>query len=495
MSFNSLLFLAFFPIVALVHRFLPAKLRWIWLLAASYCFYMSWNAALVFLILGTTLVSYLAGLLIARTQKKGVKRFWLVLTLVVCLGTLAFFKYINFLLSSVIGFLNLFSLGLDPITLNVILPVGISFYTFQTLSYVIDVYRGKFPPERHFGYYALFVSFFPQLVAGPIERPENLLPQLRAAGRGSAEDVQTGLRFMLYGFFKKIAVADFVGGFVTSAFSEIGANNGLSLWAAAILFTVQIYCDFSGYSDIATGCARIMGIKLMKNFDRPFLATSIREYGRRWHISLNSWFMEYVYFPLGGSRRGKVRKYLNILIVFTLSGLWHGASWTFVIWGALIGVYTVIEDLLRPLWHKVRDKWKIDTDNAFVKLLRRCILALMIGFTSVFFRAQSVSDAFLIVSKLFTDWSFGGGYLTETFAALSLDLTGLVRLVLALVLVAVGYYICFPRENDLFSPSAKGVSVEALRCCVCFFMVALVALVWLEALSSGTGSAFLYFQF
>lgn len=490
MNFNSLLFLAFFAAVLLGHRLLPARFRWIWLLAASYAFYMSWNALLIFLILGTTAVSYLAGLLIARAKTARGKKWLLALTLIICLGALAFFKYANFLLSTAVGIISLFH-SVDKIALDIILPVGISFYTFQTLSYVIDVYRGK-APERHFGYYALFVSFFPQLVAGPIERPDNLIPQLKEARTATSEEMEEGLRFMLYGLFKKIAVADFCGMFVDSAFGDISSSNGLALWLAAVLFTVQIYCDFSGYSDIATGCARMLGIRLMKNFDRPFLATSIREYGKRWHISLNSWFMEYLYFPLGGSRKGKLRKYLNIMIVFTLSGLWHGASWTFVIWGALIGAYTVAEDLLRPLYRRACNKLKIDNSNALVVLLRRGVIVLMVGFTSVFFRAQSVGDAFLIVSKLFTDLGVSAAYFGQTLASLSAGLPELVRLVLMLVLVALGYYLCYPRERDLFFSSERA---GGLRFAAYFHLIALVALVWIAASASGGSSAFLYFQF
>lgn len=497
MNFNSLEFLLFFLIVWLVHRVLPFKWRWVWLLAASYYFYMSWNPTLVFLIAGTTVVSYCAGVYIGKATTPTKKKAALVVTLIVCLGTLAFFKYFNFLFSSVVDFLNLFSMNLEGRIWNIILPVGISFYTFQTLSYVIDVYRGKFAPERHLGYYALFVSFFPQLVAGPIERPDNLIPQLRAQKNATMEDMEQGLRLALYGFFKKIVVADTIGVFVNSAFGNIASNTGFSLWVAGMLFTVQIYCDFSGYSDIASGCARMMGIRLMKNFNRPFLATSIREYGSRWHISLNSWFMEYVYFPLGGSRKGKARKYLNIFIVFTLSGLWHGAAWTFVIWGALIGLYTVLEDILRPYYHKLCDRLKIDNSNAAVKFVRRAIICLLVGLSSVFFRAQSVEDAFLIVSKMFTQFGLGESYFTSSLAALSMSMLDVMQLVLALVIVAVAHDMAYPptQGKALFSPLAKGRTAEAARNTAYFYMIALIAVVWIITAGANESSAFIYFQF
>ncbi|MBE7088479.1 MAG: MBOAT family protein [Clostridiales bacterium] len=497
MNFNSIEFLVYLLVVIIVHRALPFKWRWAWLLIVSYYFYMSWNPTLVFLILGTTVVSYVAGIYIEKSQTQKVKKLLLTLTLVVCLGTLAFFKYWNFLFSSVVDFLNLFSLNLEGKVWDIILPVGISFYTFQTLSYVIDVYRGKVKAEKHFGYYALFVSYFPQLVAGPIERPDHLLPQLKAEKNATTEDMEQGLRLMIYGMFKKIAVADVVGAFVTSAFGNISANTGFSLWLAAMLFTIQIYCDFSGYSDIAAGCARMMGVKLTKNFNQPLLATSIREYGSRWHVSLNSWFMEYVYWPLGGSRKGKVRKYINIFIVFTLSGLWHGASWTFVMWGALIGTYTVVEDLLRPHYRNLCKRFNIDNKNALIVFIRRAIVFLLVGLTSVFFRAQSVEDVFLILAKMFTEFGLSEAYVNTSLTALSMSLLDIIQIALSLVIVALAHDMAYPSEkgNKLFSPLASGKTVEATRNTSYFYFIALIAVVWIIAASGNDTSAFLYFQF
>ena len=275
MTFNSLQFLIFLPIVIILYFIVPHKFRWLILLVASYYAYMSWNPWLVFLILATTVVSYLAGVLMPKTKNQKVKKLLLIVTIIVCLGILIFFKYFNFLLSSVINFLNLFSMNIHSVALDIILPIGISFYTFQTLSYVIDVYRGKFEPEKHFGYFALYVSFFPQLIAGPIERPENLLPQLKEYHKVNKEDLLAGLQLLAVGFFRKCVVADFTGLFVNNVFADLGNANTLSLLAAGALFMVQLYCDFGGYSEIAAGSARIMGIKLSKNFDRPFRELSI----------------------------------------------------------------------------------------------------------------------------------------------------------------------------------------------------------------------------
>lgn len=495
MSFNSIEFLIFFPIVLLGYWLLPYKYRKYWLLVASYIFYMSWNAWLIFLIVGTTLVSYMAGIMIDKTESVKAKQWLVAITLIVCLGTLAIFKYLDFFTQSAFSILGLLGLQVEAPIFGLLLPVGISFYTFQTLSYVIDVYRKKCEVEKNFIYYALYVTFFPQLVAGPIERSTNLLHQFREEKKPCLDDFTEGFRFMLYGFFKKICIADVVGMYVNNAFGNIALGNGLTFWIAGILFTVQIYCDFSGYSDIATGCARMMGIKLMKNFDRPLLATSIKDYGRRWHISLNSWFMEYLYFPLGGSRKGRLRKYLNTLIVFTLSGLWHGASWTFVAWGTLIGVYTILEDLLRPIYHKACDKLHIDNNNEGMKMIRRFIVILLVGLTSIFFRAQTIGEAIQIFGKMFTDFGFTMEYFTSMFSALSIDAYAFVQLIASLAILAKGYEMCYPKENSLFSPLAKGRTAEAMRMNTYLYYILIIAVIWIMAASGNMTSQFIYFQF
>lgn len=288
MVFNSLEFLIFYPAVLILYFLVPTKFRWILLLAASYYFYLSWNVELVFLIVFTTVISYCAALAIEKSPKKSLRKLCLAATLVCSLGVLLFYKYFDFLAGSVISAATLFGAKLEPFSLGLILPVGISFYTFQTLSYVIDVYRGNITAERHFGYYALYVSFFPQLVAGPIERPENLIPQLREDHRFNRDDTREGIRMMLIGFFKKIAVADLCAAYVVPVYSDPSAANGPAVLLATVLFAFQIYGDFAGYTDIAIGCARVMGIRLMKNFDRPYTAESIKEFWARWHISLSS---------------------------------------------------------------------------------------------------------------------------------------------------------------------------------------------------------------
>ncbi len=493
MNFNSLAFLVFLVVVLLLYWILPHKVRWILLLVASYYFYMSWNPWLVFLIAGTTLVSYGAALAIAKTEKKGWKKFWLVMTLVVCLGVLVVFKYLDFLIRSVVDVLNLFSLHLDGFALGLLLPVGISFYTFQTLSYVIDVYRGTISPERHLGYYALFVSFFPQLVAGPIERASNLLPQLREEHKLDPDDLSAGMRILLVGFFRKCVIADVCGIYVTNVFGNLAAANSLSVLLAGILFILQIYCDFAGYSEIAMGVARMMGIRLMKNFDRPFAAVSWSEWFRRWHISLTKWFTDYVYIPLGGNRKGKARKIFNIFVVFLLCGLWHGANWTYAIWGIYVAVMQSLESLLFKPLGKLFSKWKIDGKSEFVRLLRRIPFAFTIAIGGLIFRASSVTqlgEVFRILFSGFDNYFVG--------AAGSLGFTAMTLVQFALALTCMCFLWHFEEWTPDKAPSLLGNaerSVYAQRVSVYFYTVIAVAVFWLSLLASENASEFLYFQF
>ena len=395
MNFNSGAFLLFLPAVVLIYWLLPHKLRWLWLLAASYFFYMYWDPRLIVLLLATTLVSYLAALSMVRRPDR--KKPLLCLTLIVCLGLLGYFKYANFFLDTAF---RLF--GKKSPVLNILLPIGISFYTFQTLSYVIDVYRGDAPAETHLGYYALFVVFFPQLVAGPIENPRDLLPQLKAEHRFRREDFSAGIRLLLCGFFRKCVVADLCGIYVNAVFADMENANALAIAGAGALFCIQMYCDFAGYSEIAAGSARLMGVRLMRNFDRPYLSQSYSEFFRRWHISLNRWFTDYLYIPLGGSRKGLARKLLNTVIVFALCGLWHGASWTYVMWGLYAAFFVCLESLLKKPSGRAAERLSLDLANPVVKLVRRCYMFLIFLPAALLFRAVSVQQLGLIFTRLFT---------------------------------------------------------------------------------------------
>ncbi len=501
MNFNSLEFLVFLPLVLIVFRLIPHKIRWAWLLIASYYFYMSWNPWLIFLIVGTTIVSYGAALLIGRAENPKIKKLLLALTIIVCIGTLTFFKYFNFLIRSAIDFLNIFALGLDGFSLDIILPVGISFYTFQTLSYVIDVYRGKFKPEKHFGYYALFVSYFPQLVAGPIERPENLLPQLKEERKITSDDFAVGLRLLLTGFFRKCVVADMCGIYVNSVFSDFGASNSLAVALAGALFLVQVYCDFAGYSEIAAGAARMMGVRLTVNFDRPFLSVSVTEFFRRWHITLSKWFADYVYIPLGGNRKGKARKVLNIFIVFGLCGLWHGANWTYVLWGLGMAVLISAETVLRKPVRGFCGKHGIDLENPAIKLLRRILLVIILIPLSLLFRASSFTEYWSLFVKLFTDCGFGSAYFTAAFGAMNMSVIGMAELIMSLVcLVLIHDFGEYGRVEErglytLTETQSRSRSLYAQRYSVYLYLVLAIMLCWIYLLSKGGISQFTYFQF
>ena len=351
MLFNSLEFLVFFPVVTNLYFLMPTlRIRNILLLIASYFFYMQYKPEYGLLMLFSTLINYIAALQMDKARDRitdkagnkaggkavditGQKKLWMAISIVGTLGVLFFFKYFNFFNSSLRGVLAWFDISYQPTALDIILPVGISFYTFQTMSYSIDVYRGDLPAERDFIDLALYVSFFPQLVAGPIERSTNLLHQFKTYHDFDAKRVSSGLRLMVYGFFKKVVIADRLAVIVDTVYNNPSGYDGVYYIIATVAFAIQIYCDFSGYSDIARGSARIMGFELMHNFDRPYFSKSVTEFWRRWHISLSSWFRDYLYFPLGGSRKGYFRTLLNLFIIFLASGLWHGDSWTFVIWG------------------------------------------------------------------------------------------------------------------------------------------------------------------
>lgn len=455
------------------------------LLLASYFFYMCYSPDLVFLIFGTTLISWVCSRVIESTDKKAVKKLAITLTLAVSLGVLFFYKYFNFISTAVNSAIGLFGVASDPVLLDLVLPVGISFYTFQTLSYAIDVYRGDVKAERNFFFYALFVSFFPQLVAGPIERPDNLIPQLREAHPWSTPDAIKGAKHMLVGFFKKVCVADLLSTAVDSVYNSPEEAGSLAIAIATVLFAIQIYCDFSGYTDIAIGCSRIMGIRLMKNFDHPYSATTIKEFWARWHISLSSWFRDYLYIPLGGNRCSRPRHLFNLFVVFLVSGLWHGANWTFVVWGALHGLYQVVGTLTaRPRARLVERSGRAPSSPAVV-WIRRVITFLLVCFAWIFFRANSMSDAILLIKRLF---SFTGGGLGATLSSMGVNVTtALLMLASVLVLIIIDRMLTYDDSPD-------GSDVLVRRGGFVYF-VWIVLLCWALLLSKDMISTFIYFQF
>lgn len=399
MLFNSIQFMFFFPVVVFVFMLSKQKFRWIVLLSASYMFYMAWNPLYITLIFASTVIDYYSAVKIEQS-KLGKKRF-LFLSIATNLGILFIFKYYNFFIDS---FFRLIPFLESP-TMKLLLPVGISFYTFQTMSYTIDVYRGDIKAEKHFGYFALFVSFFPQLVAGPIERSTRLLPQLKSDFKFDYRKISDGLKLMGWGLFKKVVIADRLATFVDPVFNDPEGWTGISYVIATLFFAIQIYCDFSGYSDIAIGAAKFFGVDLMENFRRPYHSKSVTEFWQRWHISLSTWFRDYVYIPLGGNRRSELRTVTNLFLTFLISGLWHGANWTFILWGCLNGFYLIVE----RLWAKrVRGVHKSASDKRFVwikSVFQMTTTFILISFSWIFFRANSLSDAFYIISNLHTGWT------------------------------------------------------------------------------------------
>lgn len=400
MLFNSFPFLIFFPVVTLLYFLLPHKWRWLHLLIASCIFYMYFIPVYILILIFTIIIDYIAGIMIENATGRRRKLF-LVMSIVANVGVLAFFKYYNFFVSNVHSAFNITGgSGWSMPYLNIILPIGLSFHTFQAMSYTIEVYRGRFPAEKHFGIYSLYVMFYPQLVAGPIERPQNVLPQMHEKKYFDYDNVTDGLKLMMWGMFKKVVIADRLVKLTDPIFNHPRDHTPLALLLAAVFFSFQIFCDFSGYSDIALGSARVMGFRLMVNFDKPYQSRDISEFWKRWHISLSSWFRDYLYISLGGNRVSIPRWYFNLFFVFLVSGFWHGANWTFVVWGALHGFYLVFAIVS----HKTRKKWNEWTGLTRIPwlytLTQVMITYCLVTFAWIFFRANTIKDAIYIGGKM-----------------------------------------------------------------------------------------------
>jgi alginate O-acetyltransferase complex protein AlgI len=404
MLFNSLHFLVFFPLMVGFYYALPARWRAPLLLLSSYYFYFSWRPSYTLLLAATTLLDYYSGVRMSRLGTKQQRRPWLYLSLASNLGTLFIFKYFNFFRDTAGALATALHLPYAVPGLELVLPVGVSFYTFQSVAYIVDVYQGKLAAEQHLGRFALFVAFWPQLVAGPIERGGQMLPQLRQTHEFDYQNVATGLRLMAWGMFKKVVIADRLALLANPIFNHPRQFDSLALVLAVAAFTGQIYADFSGYTDLARGAARVLGYRLVLNFRQPYLATSVGDFWRRWHLSLSNWFRDYVYIPLGGSRRSPARNYGNLLVVFLLSGLWHGASWPFVVWGALHGLYLVAENWSAPLRARLAQATGLAARPRLHRVLATAITVALVAYAWIFFRANTLSDAFYISAHLFRGW-------------------------------------------------------------------------------------------
>jgi D-alanyl-lipoteichoic acid acyltransferase DltB (MBOAT superfamily) len=378
---------------------MPHRFRWALLLAASCIFYMAFIPIYILILIFTIIIDYFAGLAIEKVAQPK-KKILLVISIISNVGCLAVFKYFNFINGNVAALATLIHWNYPIDALHIILPIGLSFHTFQAMSYTIEVYRGNQRAERNFGIYALYVMFYPQLVAGPIERPQNLLHQFREQHRFDYQRVTDGLKLMAWGFFKKLVIADRLAVYVNQVYNSPDSYYGATVLLASYFFAFQIFCDFSGYSDIAIGSARVMGFQLMENFNRPYHSQSIAEFWRRWHISLSTWFRDYLFFPLGANKKGKARWYFNIFVVFLLSGLWHGAKWTYVFWGGLNGIYLIFSLITNNLRARLRAGLHLNKFPIALKCLRVAFTFHLIVFGWLFFRANSLSDAFTLINNL-----------------------------------------------------------------------------------------------
>jgi len=476
MLFTTIDYLIFLPIVFILYWLVNAKHRWVVLLAASYFFYANWNAKYVFLIFSVTLASYIAAILIDKKREFG--KLILSLCGILVFGLLVYFKYFNFLLETLNTFIRLGGSEKTFSFIDVILPVGISFYIFQAFSYVIDVYRQDVECEKHFGYFALFISFFPQLVAGPIERTSNLLPQLKAQNSFNYPLAVYGLRLMLWGYFKKLIIADRLAYYADIIFNSYPEFEGFTLLSGIFFFTIQIYCDFSGYSDIAIGSANLLGIKLMTNFKSPYFSASPKEFFTRWHISLSSWFRDYVYIPLGGSRCSKSRHFINLMITFLASGLWHGAAWTYVAWGGIHGIGNALSPKKKKITateNKPEDK-KEHASTKVLWWLRVFVTFIFCMFAWTFFRAFNFKCAVSVLSRVFVGISSPVSYIMNGLMAISISKDELILIAVCIIILFVYDYVSLKHDVLLLldripRPARYAVYVAVVIAIMCFVPV------------------------
>lgn len=486
MYFNSMQYAVFLLVVFIIHYILPQKVRYLWLFGASCYFYMCWDAKYIILILGVIITTFGGSLIIQKMRLFGrnkAAKVCLSAVIAVNFGLLFYFKYINFAIANMNRLLRrMGSAGIS--TIETVLPVGISFFVFQAVGYVADVYRGETDAERNFFRYALFVSFFPQLVAGPIERSKNLLKQLAVPAKLDGENIRAGLLYILFGVWQKVLLADNIAVIVNKVYGDYINYTGTQIFLATALFGIEIYCDFGGYTNIAIGSAKLFGIHLMQNFNAPYLATSVTDFWRRWHISLTSWFRDYLYIPLGGNRKGRTRKYKNTLIVFLISGLWHGAGWSYIFWGFFNGIYIVVENI----FHK-----KKAADTMIEKWIKRIGTFLLVDITWFFFRAGSISTAINMIMHACSRGHIGvrGMLIGKDMALFGSSQTLLIILLGIMILLVIGTI----REKE-----EKGIvrlfftQKEPVRWIIYFALIFMTIIY--GAYGEGYGQTqFIYFQF
>ncbi len=508
MLFNSFHFILFFIIVTIGYYILPHKYRWILLLISSYYFYMCWRPVFILLIVFSTFVNYIFSIAIGREKDAKKRKCYLMITIAINFGLLFLFKYAVFLNESIMSAAGSIlqwwyqDLGAEAALqkaekilqgypareFDIMLPMGISFYTFQAASYTIDVYRKDVKPVRHYGIFSLFITFFPQLVAGPIERSSQLLPQFYKKHSFDKERVLLGLKWMLWGFFKKIVIADRTAVAVDTIYASPQSYSGLYLFLAMILFTFQIYCDFSGYSDIALGSAKVLGFDLMMNFKKPYLSKSIKEFWRRWHVSLSTWFMDYVYIPLGGNRKGQTRQCWNLFVTFLVSGLWHGANWTYAIWGGLHGVYLVVGRWTENVRKKIRTILHLEKNILWSGWNILCTF-LLFSLSLVIFRANTITDAVYVLTHMTEDFFMWTQkqYVYEVLTGMGVNL---------FEILVIGISVAFLVFSEIVTGKESVIGWVEKRNYALRLVFYVFVSVWI--LSTGvfySGGEFIYFQF
>ena len=473
MIYNSIPFAVFLPIIFILYWICLSKYRYLFLLAASFYFYMYMDPKYIFFLLGTVTVSYLLALALDSARDVFRKKLYLFIGILALIGVLALLKYSGFIIEIA---------GLPSPAIQFMLPVGISFYTFQTLGYLIDIYRGKYPAERHFGYYCLFVSFFPQILSGPIGRGDVLLPQLKKGRTFDIYQASYGMKLMAVGYFKKLVVAGLLAPTVDKIYDNPESYVGLVYIIATFMFALQIYCDFSGYTDIAIGCAKLFGMELSENFKTPYFSRSIKEFWSRWHISLSTWFRDYLYIPLGGNRVGKIRHCFNLMLTFLVSGLWHGAGINYILWGGIHGFYQIIETISGK-----NKKGREEKRNPLLNLFSVFLTFMAVCLAWVFFRADSVSHAWRIISLSFHEIGNPYNYFRTAVICLDMSYAYMIYLSIPILLLTIYDYASLKRDVIAWISSRK----PWVRYPVYIFLL-LIILLFSE---KGVSTEFYYFQF
>lgn len=491
MLFNSLAFGIFLPIVFALYWLTPQKYRYFVVLLSSIWFYLGFGLTFFIILLIVILVTYLGAIAIERAKEK-IKKLCLYVVLIYVIGFLLLYKYANFGLETIQDVLSFAGISFTPQVLKIAVPVGISFYTFKVVSYLMDVYKGKIKAQTNFAKYAAYVTFFPQIASGPIERAEHFFETMEGISLFSYEKAIYGVKLIGWGFFKKIIIADKLSGYVTKVFSDVNSFSGCALLAAAFFFSIQIYCDFSGYSDIANGVAKLLGYDGAKNFDNPYFSSSVKEFWGRWHISLSSWFRDYIYIPLGGSRVGKVKYARNIMITFMVSGLWHGASWTYVVWGGLHGMVQVMETLFHEFICKLRGidpKDKTRNKNVLRRIIGVIFVFVFVTAAWVFFEASTVNDALYVLKNMFVGITEPVNYIKSGLTCLGINSKMFIHL--AVILGILFAFDLISLKRSVFELIDKLPVVVRYIIYVIFVDIMII---WFLQYGADS-SSFVYFQF